>query len=378
MLLFLFSLSTFCSLSQPFPSFARNVVMAALSGILVLGRYDAILLVFPILLVLIHRCSSFFRSICLAIVSLLPLCLWLALSYYYYRSFLPTSFYVKAAASSTWQFAVNFLLGSVYLSEFLLYTSALLLYLALGIFAAAYHLRAAPCRKLVNHSKQRPYSIAYLGLLLFALYACFFSLVHMMYCFRLLVPFVPLLGLMISLHADDLWCSTAQQCSDRRQHGWWQDLFQAVLVTLLIMTIWSNLVNFLIITRFSLNPARVGEFRGRWDIGAWAASLNGAARAIEEHWSSHGAEGRCPIIFSPNEGLLAYRLPWARFCGGSLTCGGNCQSTPDYFVVEENIHSYPSVLARPGLSLIWKSGFYPRVNERVNVSRVLVYWNSNQ
>jgi hypothetical protein len=145
-----------------------TVVLCALA---VFTRYDAVAFVAPIGLACVLRDR---RALVAALVCATSLAAWIGWTKSYYGDVLPTSFYVKAAGFG-WR---DLGLGVVYAASFLV------LSLAWVPWLRARDAAAAPLRRALL-----------LGLALEFAYAIFAGTRHMMYLYRLFVPYLPALVL---------------------------------------------------------------------------------------------------------------------------------------------------------------------------------------
>lgn len=156
--------------------------LALLSGIAFIIRFDSVLFTGPLLLTLYATSRPLnFRAIWMSfsIALILPLC-WLAFAYLFYHDLFPTSFYVKGRASFS-----RLVYGDIfYTLQFLLLSGCIPL---LGLLLVLY-------RKKIAYSPWFKQNLHFLpGLLLIGVYFVFNGTVHMMFGYRLIIPYFPVL-----------------------------------------------------------------------------------------------------------------------------------------------------------------------------------------
>lgn len=288
-------------------------------------------------------------------------CLWLIFCHLYYGNFLPTSFSKTAAVLAYGGLGYSLAVGSIYVYEFGIYTGFMFGGCVLLIWEIVCRAETFPLWGARDYQRANSW-VVWLGVFLFLGYSCLFSTVHMMYGYRMLVPLIPVLALLISLGTEGIWIELERAKANMR----------AVGAILLIFLLSLNAVNLAIVLGSSLNPSRIGEFRGKWDIPSYFEELQLAGDTIRNHWESTGGNTRFPVVESPNEGYFAYKFRDWIMVGGALT-DRTVRPRVDYYVVEENIHD--QWLRTKPYQVIYRGKEYSRVTSRVNVSRVLVFWN---
>ena len=160
------------------------IAINALAGVAFLARYDTVFFVLPVLLGLWSRTgrdrglSTLAIGMCVS--AALPL-IWLAFSAYYFHDIFPTSFYAKATRDIT-----LFKIG--YLGQFLLITGVGPLWLLALVRSS----RAGRGRLRAVLSDRWP---MLLGLALVFAYGSAHATVHMMFGYRLLLPYLGVLVL---------------------------------------------------------------------------------------------------------------------------------------------------------------------------------------
>jgi hypothetical protein len=205
---------------------------------------------------------------------------WFAFTLHYYEDLLPTSFYVKAGRPPT---ARDLMLGLVYLASFAV--------LSLAWVPA---LRRRGC----STSLVRMSLVA--GLLLTLAYGVFAGTRHMMYLYRLFVPYLP--AIMLVLIPID---------GKRRAY--------TVPVGCLAFQIAFAWFTY----NYSENPSLSLPFEspfleqetfefstlGARNTAPFLAAVEAQAAPIAEHWARSGIANRTPRIIVSTGGMLPYRLP---------------------------------------------------------------------
>jgi hypothetical protein len=187
LLLCLVTLAT-CLAARAGPfSLGRLAALGFLAGLAFLTRYDSSLFFLPLLLHAAARARAA-RHVLLAglLAAVLPLA-WLGLSLWYYGDLLPTSFYVKTPTASPDRLVLN----GLYVGTYLVYVGAVPV-LALAVF----WLRSDRVLGRVLRSVAWQWWWLCLGLLLELAYSLTAATHHMMFSFRLLVPYLPALALL--------------------------------------------------------------------------------------------------------------------------------------------------------------------------------------
>lgn len=271
------------------PGWGWQVIILGTLAILI--RYDASLFVVPLLLSVLWTRRRSVPVLGAAVVGALGVGAWLAFSYLYYGDILPTSFYVKAGSGPQFDDGVK---GLVYIASF-----GLLSCLWLPIIAE---------RAIRNDEATLDASLQWravsIGLVLFMLYAVWASTKHMMYLYRLLVPYVPVLAY-VAL---------------QRRRG--PSRISSPIILGAVVLAQSGLA--LAIYYQSQNPTlallREGrdETRETYEFSHAGARHTGEfldlvalqARDLQDHWAAVGV-GRPPRMFVLTGGLLPFLVPEA-------------------------------------------------------------------
>lgn len=267
----------------------RLSTAAWIAGLAFLARHDSVLFTGPALLWAL-RGHAIGRWIATGIMAAaLPLA-WLAFAFVYFHDPLPTSFHLKGPGLAGLTLGYN----AVYLADFLLQSG--LAVVAIAAFALAQARLIVP--PLGGRIRVR--TGLWLGLALaVGLYGLLVATAHMMFAFRLVVPYLPVLALL----AAELFTMANEGLGNARRVAFVVTGVVAALQALVAgaMAVWA------------LNPTRVGEYQY---VGAleyrrtFIASLGQAAAAIDTDWRTHAPEEpRQPRVATFAAGLLPWQLP---------------------------------------------------------------------
>jgi hypothetical protein len=262
---------------------ARWVLVAC--GAAVAARYDAVLLVMPAALFVLHAHRRSPRVWMTAFAVGLALLGWLAFCQAYYGDYLPTSFYVKNPAATS---LPDLARGAGYEASFLV---LLLLPIAAGrIFAA---------ETLPPEEAPLPRWPIAAGVALLFAYGLSAGIKHMMYAYRLFVPCVPWLVFLVLARARSL----------SRRTGLWAALALQVAMTLLIH---HRSLNFNLTVPF-VPQSSLDEIYEFSTVGARYSRIADrvfAAHAadLRAHWARHGSPGEKPRLVSITAGQPPYEL----------------------------------------------------------------------
>lgn len=275
----------------------RAAQIIALATVAVLARYDAALYVAPVAALYLWRYRGDRRAVFVAMACVAVVAGWIGFTYAYYGDIFPTSFYVKLAGDEPFGGVVR---GAGYAVSFGV--------LALVIPLAAFRpWRGAPL------SDERRTAVAMLGagVLLELGYAIFAGDTHMMYAYRLFVPYLPSLVLLL-LRADET--RNAGTAAGRTQAGLalallgWQALLGAFLYY------GSENPNLSLLFRKQEIGNESYEFS---TIGArytkpFLAAVRASASEIDAHWKTVAQSKSRPLrIAALTGGMLPYHLPEA-------------------------------------------------------------------
>ena len=163
---------------------ARALRIIGLATAAVLIRYDSILYVAPVAVLFLSWFRTDARVIAATIVCTVLALGWVAFTYVYYGDVLPTSFYVKLAGPT--EGPAEVVRGVGYVLSFAVLTLVL----------------PAALPRLWKRTESRPHAqittMLALGVAAEAVYGVFAGDKHMMYAYRLFVPYLPSLVLLLS------------------------------------------------------------------------------------------------------------------------------------------------------------------------------------
>lgn len=265
----------------------KAVLVVVACGIAVFTRYDASLFVLPVLIHwLVRHRGDVLVWLAAALVGFLLAC-WVAFTYVYYGDILPTSFYVKAG---TLPAPDDIYRGLRYAGSFLL--------LSLAWVAAIVGIRTT------GTTASSGWWAVTVGLLVYGAYGLFAGTKHMMYGYRLFVPFLPAL-LLVCLQSR-----TTDGSTSAPKGG-------AVIVAacLAFQVVLGGFVYFL-----SQNPTidlawqrrsatETFEFSsfGARHTATFLDAVDAQADAIRQHWAGTNRERKMRLA-AVTGGLLPYRL----------------------------------------------------------------------
>lgn len=322
----------------------RALQVISLATAAVLTRYDSVLYVAPVAALCLFRYRHDRGVVAVAATCAATVAAWVAFTYAYYGDVLPTSFYVKLAGGEG---GGEFVRGLGYLASFVVL--ALALPLAFG----------APWKR-AHVIDTRPGFAGALALGTGAemIYAIFAGDKHMMYAYRLFVPYLP--SLVLLLFPADREGSMAE--GNARRALW-------VIVCLAYQTSLGACLYYL-----SENPNLSLLFRDQdvrnqiyefSTIGArytrpFLAAVRASAREVDAHWRTVSAGRSRPMrIAVLTGGTLPYRLPEAYVLESLVSyrhrCSvGNLASFADYVQVVQNADAPSSSAQLFGGDAAWQ------------------------
>jgi hypothetical protein len=286
----------------------RTAGLSALVGLAFLIRFDSIVFTGPLLLWLAWRQR---RSV-LGLLALAPASIalaWLAFSKSYYDAFLPTSFYFKRPDLGSR--IGDVVEPAVYELQFLLLTGLALL-LVPQLRRIRGPARAVAARWLLH---ERPWAVA--GLAGVAGYGLLAALEHMMFSYRLFVPYLPavaFLGLELGarlragVHASPPFAPSRA-------------------ARLLIPVAGLQLASALWVFFVGLNPSLVGEYSResvRNYTGTFMPMLRRQVDEIRADWSRRG-QARPPRVLTFVAGIVPHRYPDVYVFEGLVSYRHDCK-----------------------------------------------------
>lgn len=249
-----------------------NWKMALWAGLLMVTRYDMILITLPVMGWRILRT----RKVLPAWPAVLLPLLWMGFAMAYYHDIFPTSLYVKSPLNPA-SFPLEPLFDGIYIFQFLLFSGLALLLLAIGFTAGKIRL---------------PYAEWWTGALLYmGVYGFFAGREHMMFAFRLFIPWLVPVSFLLLLH-------------------WPEERPRPVLLLALLLGLQVTAAS--LMNSWSLDTTTFNEYEN-WSYQdyrhCFMEELEDAAAVTHEHWQAHGRPGESPALCTFAGGLLPYRLP---------------------------------------------------------------------
>ena len=294
------------------PSLRAALALSLTCGFCFLLRFDSMLLTAPALLhaILQSRRSELSRArafIALAGPAFCVAASWLAFSHFYYHDIFPTSYYSKGLAFSWYGVATN----AIYVFQFLAVSG-------LGVVAAVILLVLFIRRDVIVASTVRNWTCTHAGLLaglvLSFVYALGMVTTHMMFSYRFLVPYLPLVLLLVI----DLYPLTWRQRE--------ASFNPLALLTMGLCTLALQGAVLAALLSTSLNPGAVGEYR-RVELVQYEQFLNVLQEqtlCIREHWARQHGRAGSPTVYVFAAGVPGHGLPNARIVDSSIISYRHC------------------------------------------------------
>jgi arabinofuranosyltransferase len=327
------------------PSRRTTCIASLICGICFLARHDSILFTGPMLVhgitrQLAHKRDAVLSAGLLVLPAILVAGSWLLFSLFYYKDILPTSYYSKGIEYSWYMSAAN----TVYIGQFLTLTGLPII--------VGFHLCVFSLRKDTNYPNIiRSWLVRNWGPLVGLLFTCLYGLgmvtTHMMFSYRFLIPFLPILVFL----AIDLF--------RRLPHGQVASA-HSLLASGTVMCVLHGIVIVTLI-KFSLNLGAIGEYRSLTleQYQGFVQVLESQCDTIHSHWSRTqqrrkgiaGPDDR-PTVYVYAAGVAGYRLAGFRIVDSSIISyrhyfrGGSSgvSRAADYLVVTSRHGRYETQL----------------------------------
>jgi arabinofuranosyltransferase len=271
------------------PASPRLYSAALLAGLAFLARHDSVLFTAPALIWAVRH-QPFSRWIAGALVAALLPVAWLLFALVYFHDLFPTSFHIKGPGAVVPTLGYN----AVYLVDFLL-QSGLPIVLVAAFALAQGRLIVPPLGSMI-----RARAGIWAGLAVAVLaYGLLVATAHMMFSFRLFVPYLPVMALLVA----ELF-AVAGHAGPGAQRV-------TIVVALVLAGLQASVA--VAITQWTLNPSRVGEYRyvGVSEYqSTFIDALAEAAKIVEADWQKTG-EQRPPRVLTFAAGRVPWRLPEA-------------------------------------------------------------------
>ena len=303
----------------------RAAQILGFSTIAVLARYDSILFVAPVAALTLLRHRSDLRIVGVASVCAAVVAAWIAFTYLYYDDILPTSFYVKMGDPGK---PAEFVRGIVYVLSFGV--------LSLVIPVSAMRFWKSKTAVDTDRSLRR---MLWLGVFLEGIYAIFAGDKHMMYSYRLFVPYLPSLILLVFTGKPE-----HRSASSRPRRVVWLGLILGYqFLAALFLYYWSENPNLSLAFRKQDAGNEIYEFStsGAKYTGTFLAAVRASTSDILAHWDKVSENRSRPMrIAVLTGGTLPYDLPDAYVLETLVSyrhhCSANLASSADYVQVIQN------------------------------------------
>jgi MFS family permease len=282
----------------------RIYLAAMLAGLAFLARHDSVLFTGPALLWTVYR-APFSRWIGVGLTAAVLPFAWLAFALVYFHDIMPTSFHLKGPGNVGLTVGYN----ALYLLDFFLQSGVALAVVA--AFALAQGRLIGPGLAAILRGRGG----LWFGLAVsVGIYGLLAATAHMMFSFRLLVPYLPVMALLAAELLGKIVDGTPERGARR-----------AVVAVLAVVTLLQVALADAL-QRWTLNSGRVGEYQysGAHEYRrSFIDTLPEAAAAIDADWRAGSAE-RPPRVLTFAAGLLPWHLPdayifedlvsWRRAC----------------------------------------------------------------
>jgi arabinofuranosyltransferase len=283
-----------------------------LATVAVLTRYDAVLYVAPAAALYFWRYRTDSRTIGVAIGCAAVVSAWIGFTYAYYGDIFPTSFYVKFSGDKPFGGVMR---GAAYALSFGV--------LALVLPAAALRSwRRTPLRD----DRRSAFRILVAGAALEMGYAILAGDKHMMYAYRLFVPYLPSLVLLLSRAGAARGMSAN---ADRTRTVWvYACLGYQVLLAACLYYLSEN-PNLSLLLRKQEIGSETYEFStiGARHTKPFLAAVRASAREIDAHWNTVSVNKARPMrIAVLTGGALPYNLPNAYALESLVSYRHRCSS----------------------------------------------------
>ena len=277
------------------PSGWTGLYLSITVGCCFLTRFDSILLAGPVLVhstfrLYHHRGFTLTGFIGLLLPAAIIAGTWMAFSLFYFHDIFPTSYYSKGILFSWYGVAVN----AFYILQFLVLSG---IPIVLFVLLIRIRVHRTPTGSEVILAWCRRHRGILVGLLLSLVYGTGMATTHMMFSYRFLIPFLPIL-LFLAL---DLWRDLPSPVESRFGSPF-------ATATLSILAFHGILLSSLLST--SLNIGVVGEYRavtlGQYE--EFTQLLGEQATCIRDHWSQQDSSPRRPVVYVYAAGNPGYFL----------------------------------------------------------------------
>ncbi|MBN1815198.1 MAG: hypothetical protein JXA14_25420, partial [Anaerolineae bacterium] len=293
----------------------RLGLLSVLVGCSVLLRYDAAVFALPLL---VHLALQNRRRLLLLTPGLFLVAGWLVFSAFYFHDIFPTSYYSKmwSAQKRFGQFYP--VAGAVYETQFFFLTG---IWLFLPGFLHRGWFSSDRFRETRVYLRRRWW--LWSGLLLVCGYGLIASTVHMMFSYRLFIPYLPVVVIFV-IDVLDTFVPAVKRVHLLARFPAWTAL--GVACFQLLLTGYIYLV--------SVNPSSIGEYRSL-NVRSYLEFVDvmqDASADVRRHWSGQ----QPPRIFTFAGGVLPYYYPDAYVYESLVSHRENCSC--DYKLASDYVH----------------------------------------
>lgn len=278
---------------------------SVLLAVAFLGRYDSVLITIPLwfhvaLSIIKQSRASQSRWLIdiykLLFPGLLIALTWLAVSQWYFHDIIPTSKYHKPTHGSEQWAAI------LYMGQFVVATGMLPVILWVLIDKVG----KQPAVFSSMGSIAKDHIGVMIGLVIFFGYCTYTVMSHMMFSYRMLLPYLPIGALLITRWLE---ATSKPETPDSNTAPSGRFGKKSIPILLCLMAV-AQIAQAIVIDRVSINPGKVGEYRrlSRVDYTKFMQVLSEQADEIRQHWEANGDQTRKPRIFVYAAGIVPYKL----------------------------------------------------------------------
>lgn len=356
LLLFFVTILSLAAISEEM-ALGRLCFVSLMAGICFVTRYDSCLFTGPVVLFAMWRNRQPRHIAAAAIVGAILPAAWLTFAQLYYGDIFPTSYYIKANLDLGHfsKFVRNVWTNFSYMVQFTLLTGFVLL-LALAIRPLDRQHGLKGVWKLLL----RPYLPLLAGMAMMFVYGLSVASAHMMYSFRLFVPFVPAIAIVIG-------AAYRQDDETRRPQALSRCGFVAVILLLTAFQAWQSWYTY----AHSVNGAVLPLAKYEWTwIGTKAQTLTFeafrlGAEDIRRDWESlPDRPAREPRIWTALGGTTPYCYREAYVLEVLASYRKNCK--PPLKPIADYIQTAPFREHSPNYMLPGAMGDFRLVSRRPN------------
>lgn len=307
----------------------RCAAICLVAALAFLCRYDSALFTFPVVLLALGRARPWGRALSSAMPAIALVASWVLFAHVYYGDFFPTSFYTKRPS-----FGSEVTTNAAYLAQFTLLSGLPWLFVGRRRSAAGDRGDGGQgARSAIGRGVNSEAWWLFAGLLLVSVYGLSAATKHMMFSYRLVLPYLPALiaGALVLRRG-----LPSPGAGGRREPG-----LTLTVLTCAAAMVGQGLVGAYVYKR-GVNPSFVGEFTNfsaermqRYSNEIWEP----LADDIRRHWARHPEFGtRAPRLYTWEAGQVPYRMKGLHVYDNGLIswrhdCEFSSMASADYLLI---------------------------------------------